>query len=57
MSEVSEYQDDPTYGRDDFGSYCLNCDAFISEDCVDFCGPDCRLEYQERDDVEDENGR
>lgn len=45
-AQMSEYHNDRSYGRDDYGSHCRHCNTFIEEDGIEFCSYDCEREYQ-----------
>jgi hypothetical protein len=38
---MSEYHNDPSYGRDDYGSTCMHCGDWIDDDYAIFCSPEC----------------
>jgi hypothetical protein len=41
---MSEYSNDPNYGKDDHGTTCENCGEWFPEECLDYCSEECKAE-------------
>lgn len=43
---MSEYHNDPSYGKDDYGTTCVVCGKWFPEEGEDYCSMDCELEAE-----------